>query len=58
MLGMITGRETDQRLAGSVTLAVLAIQAGAAIVRVHDVAETLDAIKLLEAISPKVAESA
>jgi dihydropteroate synthase len=58
MLGLITGREVDQRLSGSVTLAVLAIQAGASIVRVHDVAETRDAVKVLEAISPKTTESA
>ena len=47
MLASITGRGVDQRLAGSLALAVLAIQSGAAIIRVHDVAETRDVIKVL-----------
>jgi dihydropteroate synthase len=53
MLAAITGREVDQRLAGSVCLAILAAQAGASIVRVHDVAETRDALMILRAISPE-----
>jgi dihydropteroate synthase len=58
MLGQITGRTVDQRMAGSVALAMLAIQAGAALVRVHDVAETVDAIKVLNAVFPLPGESA
>lgn len=47
MLGAITGRtSTDQRLAASLAAALLAAQRGAAIVRVHDVAETGDVIKV------------
>ncbi len=47
MLGAITGRaSTDQRLAASLAAALLAAQRGAAIVRVHDVAETCDVIKV------------
>jgi len=49
MLAAITGREPGQRLAGSLALAMLAVQAGVAIVRVHDVAETRDVIKVLSA---------
>ena len=49
MLGQITGREVEGRLAGSLALALLAAQQGAAIIRVHDVAETVDALKVLEA---------
>lgn len=49
MLAALTGRETGQRLAGSLALALLALQSGAAIVRVHDVAETRDVIKVLSA---------
>ena len=45
MLGQITGREADQRMPASIAAAVLADQAGAAIVRVHDVPETVDALK-------------
>ena len=52
MIGQLTGRETAQRLTGSVTAAVLAAQAGAAIVRVHDVAETRDAFNVAAALSP------
>jgi dihydropteroate synthase len=43
---MITGRPPAERLAGSVALAALAVARGAAIVRAHDVAATLDAVKL------------
>jgi dihydropteroate synthase len=46
LLGALTGRETEDRLLPSVVAALLAVQLGAAIVRVHDVRETVDAIKL------------
>ena len=46
MIGDLTGRETGERLAGSVAAALLAVQNGAHIVRVHDVKETVDAIKV------------
>ena len=45
-LGALTGRPVDQRLAASVAAALAAVQYGARIVRVHDVAETVDALKL------------
>lgn len=48
-LGHITGRAVDQRLAGSVAAALAAVQRGASIVRVHDVAETVDALKVWQA---------
>jgi dihydropteroate synthase len=41
MLGKLTGRPVEQRLAGSIALAALAVAAGARIVRCHDVAETV-----------------
>jgi dihydropteroate synthase len=50
MLGAITGRDVNERLAASVAAAVLAVQRGAAIVRVHDVRETVDALKVWVAI--------
>ena len=50
MLGAITGRPVDQRLGASVAAALLAVQKGARIVRVHDVADTVDALKVLEAV--------
>ncbi len=51
MIGQLTGRDTAERLTGSVTAAVLAAQMGAAIIRVHDVAETRDAFNVATALS-------
>jgi len=51
MLGAITGRGVEERLAASVAAALLAVQRGAAIVRVHDVRETVDALKVLNALN-------
>lgn len=51
MLGAITGRERpDERIAASVAAALLAADRGAAIIRVHDVAETVDALKVRQAL--------
>lgn len=50
MLGALTGRDIGQRLAASVGGAVAAAARGAAIVRVHDVAATCDALKVWQAI--------
>ena len=50
MLGAITGRPVEQRQAASVAAALLAAQRGAAILRVHDVAETRDALAIWSAI--------
>ena len=44
MLGAVTGRPVEQRLAGSLGGALAAVAQGAEIVRVHDVAETVDAL--------------
>ena len=52
MIGHITDKAVDQRCAGSVAAALLAAQAGAAIVRVHDVAQTVDALKVFRALGP------
>jgi dihydropteroate synthase len=46
MVGHLTGRAVQDRLAGSVALATLAAARGAAVVRAHDVAETVDAVKV------------
>jgi dihydropteroate synthase len=51
MLGQITGREISERMPGSVAAALLAWEKGAKILRVHDVAETIDALKLWKAIN-------
>ena len=50
LVGMITGRPPDGRLAGSLAFAALAVAGGAAIVRAHDVAETVDAVKVASAL--------
>ena len=48
MIGNLLNRDVEDRLAGSITTAILAVQAGASIIRVHDVAETVDALKILQ----------
>ena len=50
MFGLITGRPVGARLPASIAAAVLAVQRGAAIVRVHDTAATRDALSVLRAI--------
>lgn len=50
MLGKITGKDSNERVAASIAAAVMAADRGARIVRVHDVAETVDALKLWETI--------
>jgi dihydropteroate synthase len=48
-LGAITGKSADDRVAASVAAALAAVQRGAGIVRVHDVASTVDAFKVWKA---------
>ncbi|WP_373186286.1 dihydropteroate synthase [Halopseudomonas sp.] len=50
MIGQLLDRPVDQRLAGGLALAVLAVRSGARIIRVHDVAQTVDAIRMTEAV--------
>ncbi len=50
MLGKVTGKETNERVAASIAAAVMAADRGAKIVRAHDVSETVDALKLWEAV--------
>lgn len=50
MLGQITGREVGERMPASIAAAMLAAQAGAHILRVHDVAATKDALAVLSAL--------
>ncbi len=51
MLGGLTGRDVTSRLAGSVALATLAAERGAHIIRCHDVAETVDAVRVAAAVA-------
>ncbi len=50
MIGAILDNPVEERVAASVALAVLAAERGADILRVHDVRETVDALKMLEAM--------
>lgn len=50
ILGRLLNRDTDARLAGSLALAMLAVQGGANILRVHDVAATVDVINVQLAV--------
>ena len=50
MIGQALDRPVDQRLYGGLALAALAVDAGAAILRVHNVAETVDVVRMVEAV--------
>ena len=58
MIGALTGREIDQREAGSVAAALIAVQRGARFVRVHDVAATRDALAVWRAVDAAAARQA
>jgi len=51
VVGETLGAPPDQRLEGSLTLAALAARAGAAIVRVHDVAATVRVVRMADAVA-------
>jgi dihydropteroate synthase len=51
-LGRITGRPVEERVAASVAAAVMAVERGARIVRVHDVAATVDALAVWKSAPP------
>jgi dihydropteroate synthase len=51
MLGTLTGRDVGERMVASVAAALAAIARGASIVRVHDVRETVDAIRVWQAVN-------
>ncbi len=51
MIGNLLNRNVDERLSGSIATAMIAAQQGANIIRVHDVKETVDALKILETVN-------
>ncbi len=53
MIGTLTGKPVEQRLAGSLAGALAAVAHGARLVRVHDVAETVDALSVWQAAQPQ-----
>lgn len=50
MLGHITGRDVNERLPASLAAATIAAMKGASIIRVHDVRETVDAVRVVTAV--------
>ena len=50
MIGAVLGRDVDQRLPGSLATVAMAVMQGAEIIRVHDVAETMDVVKMTRAM--------
>ena len=54
MLGHITGREVEERLPASLAAATISAMKGASIIRVHDVRETVDAVKVATAVKETV----
>ncbi len=54
MLGEITGRSINDRLVGSAILALVAVQNGATVVRVHDVAATRDVLAIWSALQSQI----
>jgi len=54
MLGQITGRDVDERLPASLAAATISAMKGASIIRVHDVRETVDAVKVVMAVKGTV----
>jgi dihydropteroate synthase len=50
LIGRVLGRPTGERLYGGLALAALAVSMGARIIRTHDVAATLDAIRMVSAV--------
>jgi dihydropteroate synthase len=51
MIGTLTGRDVNERAAGSAAAALIAVQKGALIVRVHDVAATRDALAVWDGVA-------
>jgi dihydropteroate synthase len=51
LIGAITGREVNERLAGSLALAAIAVEKGARVLRAHDVRQTLDAVRMAAALA-------
>jgi dihydropteroate synthase len=50
LIGAVLGRPVEQRLYGSLALAALSVAKGAKILRVHDVAETVDVVRMVAAV--------
>ena len=51
MFATLLGREVEERLAASLSAGLAAVSRGAAVLRVHDVRETADAVRVWEAVA-------
>ena len=49
-IGAVTGREVHERLSGTLTAGILSVLHGASMIRVHDVKEAVDSLKILSAV--------
>ena len=56
MVGNVLAKPVEQRLYGSLALAMMALERGAKILRVHDVAETMDVLKIFNAVQSAAKE--
>jgi dihydropteroate synthase len=56
MIGAVLHKPVDQRLYGSLALAVMALERGAKILRVHDVAQTMDVLNIFNAVQSAIRE--
>ena len=57
MIGEITGQPQGRRMAGSIAAALASVTNGARLVRVHDVAETVDALAVWQAMAPDTVQT-
>ena len=54
MLGAVTGRDVNERLPASLAAATISALKGASILRVHDVRETVDAVRIVTAVKEAI----
>jgi len=57
MIGAVLGRSVEQRLAGSLATVALSVMQGASIMRVHDVKETVDVVRMTQAVMMETIEN-
>ena len=53
-IGQITGQDVENRLAGTLAADIIAVLAGAFMIRVHDVKEAVDSMNVLKALGSEI----
>ena len=53
-IGQITGKDVENRLAGTLAADIIAVLAGAFMIRVHDVKEAVDSMNVLKALGSEI----